>query len=128
MKQKVRNVLEKGRYAVNAAAIGVVGSVMRTQTLLAGNDAPKLSDKDNNIVKTAIDQIIKLFPLVGAFFVVAGFFKLIMAYRSDNPEGQTGAAKDIVIGAVFIAFTIFWTPLSNIIFGNAGTGTGTGTK
>lgn len=73
----------------------------------------------DSIVKTAIDAIVGLFPWVGAFFVVSGAFKLVMAYRGENPEAQTGAAKDIVIGAVLIIFKAFiWESLAAIIFGS----------
>lgn len=69
------------------------------------------------VVKAAIDVVVKIFPFVGAFFVVAGIFKLILAYRNDQPESQTAAAKDIVIGAVFIAFATFvWPAFSGLIF------------
>lgn len=69
------------------------------------------------IVKGACEVVVDIFPFIGAFFVIAGVFKLILAYRNDQPESQTAAAKDIVIGAVFIAFKIFvWTSISGLIF------------
>lgn len=62
-----------------------------------------------NLVFMIVDKVVSIFPLVGIFFIAAGFFKLIMAYREDNPQGQSSAAKDIVIGAVFIVFRVgFW--------------------
>ena len=75
------------------------------------------SGEADNVVKAAVDMVVNIFPLVGAFFVVAGVFKLVMAYRNNQPEDQTTAAKDIVIGAVLIVFRAFaWTPISNVIF------------
>lgn len=69
------------------------------------------------VVKAAIGVVVDMFPFVGAFFVVAGIFKLIMAYRNDQPEAQAGAAKDIVIGAVFIVFKVFvWSAIEPVIF------------
>lgn len=60
-------------------------------------------------VKQILNVIAGVFPFIGAFFLVAGAFKLVMAYRNDQPEAQAGAAKDIVIGLVFILFkTLFW--------------------
>ena len=69
------------------------------------------------IVKAACDVIVKMFPYIGSFFILAGVFKLILAYRNDQPEAQASAAKDIVIGAVFVVFATFvWPSFSGIIF------------
>lgn len=76
------------------------------------------SDDIKQIVNACIEIVVDIFPFVGAFFVIAGVFKLILAYRNDQPEAQAGAAKDIVIGAVFIAFKLFvWGSLSDFIVG-----------
>jgi hypothetical protein len=73
------------------------------------------TDANGSVLEIA-DMIINIFPLIGVFFVIAGAFKLFMAYRGNNPEDQSGAAKDIVIGAVFIAFRIFaWPTIKGII-------------
>jgi len=80
---------------------------------------PVLASKGDpgTVVKAAIDVVVNIFPFIGAFFVVSGVFKLIMAYRNDQPEAQSGAAKDIVIGAVFIVFKVFaWDQISPVIF------------
>lgn len=80
----------------------------------------KTVNKDANaggIVYDIADVVVGIFPFIGVFFVLAGVFKLVMAYRSDNPEGQSGAAKDIVIGIVFIAFRAFiWDAVAGAIF------------
>lgn len=58
--------------------------------------------------------VVDIFPLIGVFFIIAGGFKLIMAYRNDQPEAQTSAAKDIVIGVVLVVFRVFaWPTLRN---------------
>lgn len=68
------------------------------------------------IVAGIAEIVVDIFPLIGIFFVIAGAFKLIMAYRNNQPEDQTSAAKDIVIGAVFIVFRLFvWTTLKPLI-------------
>ena len=68
------------------------------------------------IVAAAINVVVSMFKYVGFFFVVAGIFKLIMAYRNDQPEAQAGAAKDIVIGAVFIVFDVFvWNAIRPVL-------------
>ena len=94
--------------------------MLTTSVALAIATAPasvKAAGDPGSIVKTACDIVVKMFPFIGAFFVVAGVFKLILAYRNDQPEAQAGAAKDIVVGAVFIVFATFvWDPLSGQIF------------
>ncbi len=66
----------------------------------------------NDAVKGPINQIIDVLMgvmgAVGIFFVLSGAFKLVMAYRNDQPEAQAAAAKDLVIGIVLVLFgTIF---------------------
>lgn len=74
------------------------------------------ADDPASLVLACIDVVVKMFPYIGAFFIVAGVFKLILAYRNDQPEAQAGAAKDIVIGAVFIVFkTFIWASISGKI-------------
>ena len=76
------------------------------------------ADSPKTLVLTIIGTIVKIFPFVGAFFVVSGVFKLVMAYRNDQPEAQSAAAKDIVIGAVFIVFALFiWSPINSAMSG-----------
>ena len=71
----------------------------------------------STIVQAACGVIVKMFPYIGSFFILAGVFKLILAYRNDQPEAQASAAKDIVIGAVFVVFATFvWPSFSSIIF------------
>lgn len=68
------------------------------------------------IVSDIAEIVVNIFPLIGVFFVISGVFKLIMAYRGDNPEQQSAAAKDIVIGAVFIVFRVFaWSAIKGLI-------------
>lgn len=94
-------------------ATGIAVEAMMIQQSLAVNT----TDNTNNIVKAAVDIVVNIFPLVGAFFIVAGVFKLIMAYRNNQPEDQSTAAKDIVIGAVLVAFRVFaWNTISGLIF------------
>jgi hypothetical protein len=107
-----KNLLNKAKNLVNVAqartalALAAAASVMGPTVLAAGSD-PK------TLIQTIIGTIVKIFPFVGAFFVVSGVFKLVMAYRNDQPEAQSAAAKDIVIGAVFIVFALFiWQPIN----------------
>jgi len=70
------------------------------------------------IIKSICDIIAtKIFPLVGGVIALIGVFKLIMAIRNDQPEAQASSARDIVIGAVMVAFgVIFWNPISSALF------------
>ena len=112
-----QNLLSKAKNLTNlaqtktAAAMAALATVMGPTVLAAGSD-PK------TLILTIIGTIIKIFPFVGAFFVVSGVFKLVMAYRNDQPEAQSAAAKDIVIGAVFIVFALFiWQPINTAMTG-----------
>lgn len=112
---KVCTVAGKVKNKAELLATGLMCEAMLMQSSFA--KATSGSGEADNVVKAAIDMVVNIFPLVGAFFVVAGVFKLVMAYRNNQPEDQTTAAKDIVIGAVLIVFRAFaWTPISNAIF------------
>lgn len=106
--EKIRTKIDQAKYLAAGTAVAMAcptGNVMAK-----GADA-------NSIVKDIASLVVDVFPLIGVFFVIAGAFKLFMAYRNNNPEDQTAAAKDIVIGAVFIVFRAFaWPTLSNAIF------------
>lgn len=98
---KTKNMLTGAAMTAATAVPGIVNA--------AGNDPGAL-------VNGILDVVVGIFPFIGAFFVVAGVFKLIMAYRNDQPEAQTSAAKDIVIGAVFIVFRVFvWQAVKGFI-------------
>lgn len=100
--------------------VGLTTTVMiaMPQMAMAGDPPPKNpfnNESAESAVQDILGKVIDVFPLVGIFFIAAGGFKLIMAYRSDQPEGQSAAAKDIAIGAVFIAFrAMIWPAITNI--------------
>lgn len=115
---KVAKRIELFKKSAVGLALTYAMSNIYLATAHAGNT---LTAKDNskNLVQKSLEAIIDIFPWIGAFFVVAGGFKLVMAYRNDQPEAQTSAAKDIVIGAVFLAFKfLFWDAfMKSMIFG-----------
>ena len=109
LKNCLTNVKNKAELIASSTALAM--ATLPTAVMASGGGSPA------TIVKAACDMVVKIFPFVGAFFVISGVFKLIMAYRNDQPEAQAGAAKDIVIGAVFIVFNGFvWPSFSGIIF------------
>lgn len=105
---KEKHLLNKMKCAASKkvlALIALVSSFMPMISRAAGGDP-------QSVVMAAVDAVVKIFPYIGIFFVASGAFKLIMAYRNDQPEAQAGAAKDIVIGAVCIVFATFiWAPI-----------------
>lgn len=111
MKAELQNLSKKVSNKVKLASAYVT---MATAAVLASPMAAYAADSDpKNIVTKILDVVVKIFPFVGAFFIIAGVFKLIMAYRNDQPEAQAGAARDIVIGAVFVVFRVFvWNFIS----------------
>ena len=110
VKEKVGGFLNSTKTKIGLASTAVAMAMANPYGLLASND------KASGIVKGIAGTVIMIFPLVGIFFVIAGVFKLVLAYRNDQPESQTAAAKDIVIGAVLIGFSIIWDVVSGLIF------------
>lgn len=100
-----------------ALSMALISAMTSPLTVSAAGLAEKNSSSDaGSIVATIAGVIVNIFPLVGVFFVISGVFKLVMAYRNDQPEAQTAAAKDIVIGAVFIVFRAFiWNSIATAI-------------
>ena len=107
MKEKTSKLMQKMHLA--KAKLGILAATAMTATpTMVHADATK--GQATNLIFTIVDRVVSIFPFIGIFFIVAGGFKLIMAYRNDQPEAQASAAKDIVIGVVFIAFKVlFWT-------------------
>ena len=55
---------------------------------------------------------------MGGFFALSGVVKWVMAFRSEQPEQQASAVKEIIIGVVCIIFrALLWSPISSIVFG-----------
>lgn len=107
MKEKTSKLMQKMHLA--KAKLGILAATAMTATpTMVHADATKGQATD--LIFDIVDKVVDIFPFIGVFFVVAGGFKLVMAYRNDQPEAQASAAKDIVIGVVFIAFKVlFWT-------------------
>lgn len=108
-------IQHKNEAAMALAGVGAVPAV----AFASGDVAATQADGGaKNMVYNIASVVVNIFPLVGIFFVLAGIFKLVMAYRQDNPEAQSSAAKDIVIGVVFIVFRVFvWNTVKGAIGG-----------
>ena len=109
MNQKgITNVLENKKQSLFSKAKAKYYALnVLLMTLLMSNEVyANAAGKTKGI----LDPIVGLFPAIGGFFLASGGLKLILAYRNDQPEAQTGAAKDIVIGIALILFkTLLWT-------------------
>lgn len=115
----MKKFVNKLTTAMNSAKVKVGYCSMVAASALTTVYARADEGTGESIVRTALDKVIGIFPWIGAFFIASGVFKLIMAYRGENPEAQTGAAKDIVIGAVLVIFDVFiWTAIDKAIWGN----------
>ena len=68
------------------------------------------------VVVNIMNTLIGLFPAIGIVIAAIGAFKLFMAFRNDQPDAYSGAAKDIVIGVVLVIFKGFiWGPLKTAL-------------
>lgn len=73
-----------------------------------------------NVIVKLIDIFIDFFPAIGIVIVVVGVYKLFMAFRNDQPDAYSGAAKDIAIGVVMIVFKVFvWNSISATLIGSS---------
>ena len=116
MREKMKllcNKMQAKTIAASTAMMAALPAIALAETgdLKSGGDG---GAKDK--VTAVLDMVVNIFPLIGGFFIVAGGFKLIMAYRNDQPEAQTAAAKDLVIGIIFVLFRVFaWPTLKGIM-------------
>lgn len=75
------------------------------------------SQEATNKAEDLADVLTYIFPLMGAFFALSGVIKWVMAFRSEQPEQQASAVKEIIIGVVCIVFRVFlWAPIKTVIF------------
>lgn len=109
MKKKIVQLRSKISYLA-AFACMVLMSGAASATPVSTGDA-------TNKAKSIADVLTYIFPLMGGFFVLAGLVKWVMAFRSEQPEQQASATKEIIIGIVCIVFKVFlWDAVSNIVF------------
>ena len=124
------NLRAKGANLALTVSSGITTGILMSGTVYANdnswNAGFKSGIKGGNLMQSILDKVVHIFLFMGAFFVVSGVYKLVMAYKDNQPEQQNAAVRDIVIGVVLIVFdTVLWNPISNLIFDTAGAGTGT---
>lgn len=114
--KKVANFLCNAKNKVMAT----ITSLSLTASLAMSGAASAISVDSSTATskaKDVADILTYIFPLMGAFFAISGVIKWIMAFRSEQPEQQASAVKEIIIGLVCIIFRAFlWEPLSGVIF------------
>lgn len=122
VKTKITNGFMKVGGKIVNAKNKVVASVLSAQLALGATQTNVFAAVDSgnstadSLVMNIADLVVGIFPLIGVFLILVGGFKIFMAYRNNQPEEQTSAAKDIVIGAVLIVFRAFvWTAIKGWI-------------
>lgn len=110
-KEKFENLVAKiTKCKMEIAGVAASAMVGMPMLVSADNGGMNGTADAKSAVASIAEIVVDIFPFIGIFFVISGVFKLIMAYRGDNPEQQSAAAKDIVIGVVFLAFRVFAWP------------------
>lgn len=114
-KEKIEKITNK-LARCKAELVGATTSAMVAMPMIAQAGWGDGNADAGSLIGSIAEIVVNIFPFIGIFFVIAGVFKLIMAYRNDQPEGQSAAAKDIVIGVVFLAFRLFvWNALKGAL-------------
>ena len=84
-KTRIQNAFIANKSRLTLALGGIATGMIANPMITYASDI-------KTIIGAIADVVVKIFPFVGIFFVLAGIFKLIMAYRNDQPEAQAGAA------------------------------------
>lgn len=109
IKSVVTNAKNRVAVAITMASVAVMTSPAYAVTVNSSDATNKAED--------LADILTYIFPLMGAFFALSGVIKWVMAFRSEQPEQQASAVKEIIIGVVCIVFRAFlWTPIKGVIF------------
>lgn len=117
--KKIKSVLTsaktRGAVAANMACLTLMTSPVFAAN--RGNGGNGNNGNPTSQAKDIANILVKIFPLMGGFFALSGVIKWVMAFRSEQPEQQASAVKEIIIGVVCIVFGSFlWDPISNIVF------------
>lgn len=127
MKQsKLQTLYDKACNSAFRAKLIVTSAILTMPTNVYANGAAAAGggkDQALNLMINLLGQIIGLFPAIGIVIAAIGAFKLFMAFRNDQPDAYSGAAKDIVIGIVLIIFDTFIWPTIQGLVGKGGTAT-----
>lgn len=113
--KKIANFLSNSKAKIGGfvASAALTASLAMNQVMAVAVNTSEATNKARNLA----DILTYIFPLMGAFFVLSGAVKWVMAFRSEQPEQQAAAVKELIIGVVCIVFRAFlWSPIANVVF------------
>lgn len=112
--EKIKGVCSNAKTKVTALATMASIALLTSPALAVTVSTGEATNKAKEIA----DVLTYIFPLMGGFFALSGVVKWVMAFRSEQPEQQASAVKEIIIGVVCIIFrALLWSPISSIVFG-----------
>ena len=116
--QKLREAIAPQKVVdrVRTAMIGTTTFVESCMLSCLNAYATPSSTDPKEVVVSIMDTLVDLFPAIGIVIAAIGAFKLFMAFRNDQPDAYSGAAKDIVVGVVLVIFKTFvWNALKTAL-------------
>ena len=122
IKEKLVSDFQKIKTEIKAVSLTLVSAYYAMPMKVYANNAGATGGTGGATPKSVIisimDTLIDVFPAIGVVLVAIGAYKLFMAFRNDQPDAYSGAAKDIVIGVVLLIFKVFiWGKLKTTING-----------
>lgn len=97
---RIQDVFSAPFRKLNALLLSLGSALMLMSPTLCD---PKFPDTDALFANMA-DIIVKIAFYVGGLITIGGIFSLVLAYKDDNPDGQTRAVRLIVVGIVLVGF------------------------
>ena len=109
MKKKFGKVRQKAYMLSTAASLAIMTSPILAFADTTTGGSGDATAKTNAVIDAVITAVLGGLSAVGIFFIFSGVFKVVNAFRNDNnPEAMSAGAKDIVVGAIFLAMGIIW--------------------
>lgn len=101
----VKEVMSAPFRMLSAAMMsGMIGVMTMCPTLCNGNAVINDDIDMDELFGSMAEIIIKIAFYVGAIVAISGIFSLVVSYQTENPDGQTRAVRQIVVGVVLIGF------------------------
>ena len=94
---------------------------LAAMTTAAASTVPTFCSQQGNtptmkgIMLSMLDVVYNLALFVGIGILVFGLVKWFMAMQDENPEGQSRAIKQAVVGVALICFKTFVAPIINSV-------------
>ena len=114
---KVKDAGIKARALVCSGILAIQTGLMNAVILNAGDPGEVENSKATDILQTIAGVIVNAIALMGGIFVLIGAYKIIMAFKDNQPEQQATGIREVVIGAILISFRLFvWNSIKGVIF------------